>query len=109
MLKRVGCDGRAYRTATGFVLKAGSTGRAATTLSLSQAMRVRRQNLIDDGTLRVVDDQVEVTRDYESGSPSWAGVVLTGGAINGRTAWKNVAGQTIQEVESSAVHGNRPG
>ncbi len=60
-----------------------------------------RQRLKDEGVLCVSENHLVFTRDEEFSSPSAAAAVVHGGHANGLTAWKNKAGKTLKEIEST--------
>lgn len=59
-----------------------------------------RQQLKDQGALKVEADYLLFTKDVEFSSPSAAAAVIHGGHTNGLTAWKNKVGKTIKQLES---------
>lgn len=62
-----------------------------------------RQKLKDDGILAVESDHLLFTQDMEFSSPSAAAAVIHGGHANGLTAWKNIDGKTLKELESKEL------
>lgn len=62
-----------------------------------------RQKLKDDGILTVESDHLLFTQDMEFSSPSAAAAVIHGGHANGLTAWKNLDGKTLKELESKEL------
>lgn len=59
-----------------------------------------RQQLKDQGILKVAADRLSFIKDVEFSSPSAAAAVIHGGHANGLIAWKNKAGKTLKEIES---------
>ncbi|MEA2165645.1 MAG: hypothetical protein QOK37_3772 [Thermoanaerobaculia bacterium] len=62
-----------------------------------------RQDLIKTGVLVLAGDRYRFTRAIEFSSPSTAAGVIQGGSANGLTAWRNVSGQTLKELEEPSV------
>lgn len=60
-----------------------------------------RQQLKDKGALKENTDYLLFTKDIEFSSPSAAAAVIHGGHANGLTAWKNMDGKTLKELESA--------
>lgn len=59
-----------------------------------------RQRLKSEGVLVIEAGHLRFTKDTEFSSPSAAAAVIHGGTANGRTAWKNKAGETLKDLES---------
>lgn len=59
-----------------------------------------RQRLKDEGVLVQESNYLVFKRDEEFSSPSAAAAVIHGGHANGLTAWKNINGKTLKEIES---------
>lgn len=94
-------DAQGYDGSAGFLVKAGSTGRATTTPSLHTAVVVGRERLIRDGVLNEADGRLVLTQDYVFTSPSWAAAHLLGRNANGRTEWKDSSGQTLKSIQDA--------
>ena len=59
-----------------------------------------REQLLKDGVLAPAAGHLVFTKNHEFSSPSAAAAVIHGGTANGRTAWKDVSGQTLKQLES---------
>lgn len=78
-----------------YVVKGGSTARKEEAGALQQTYRTARQQLLENGVLRVDSDAVlSFTQDYSFKSPTAAAQVVSGYSINGRDAWKSKVDQT---------------
>lgn len=86
------------RTASGFVVFAGSQAVLEHRASATQT-RTQREQLIEKGVLRQKGDALVFTKDIEFGSPSTAGGVVRGGNTNGLINWKNSSGKQLKEIE----------
>lgn len=98
-IKAKGIEAKGRRTANGFLIARGSQ----TTLEpmpRATRMKSKRQKLIDLGVLEARENCLVFTDDYEFSSPSYAGSVVKGGAINGLKAWKNKQGISLKALES---------
>lgn len=60
-----------------------------------------REQLANDGVLVAGNGYFEFTKNHEFSSPSAAAAVIYGGTANGRTAWKDVSGKTLKQLEAS--------
>ena len=86
----------------GFVVLSGSTIATDTNPSLADGPNRLRSKLLEDGTIRNSGDRLEFTKDHLFSSPSQAAAIVTGGSINGRTAWKTTTGISLKDLEESA-------
>ncbi len=91
-----------YRTASGFVVEAGSTAVEALRKSAyNYPWLVRlRERLIEDGALVQTPSGYTFSRDTEFDSPSGAATVICGGTANGLTVWKDGLGRQLKEIET---------
>ncbi len=98
------CRAFGDRSATGFVIYAGSTAslsdrpgaakHGAWTLEL-------RSKLKENGSLVEKDGSLTFTRDVEFSSPSAAAATVAGGPAAGPKCWKDRSGRTLKDTESS--------
>lgn len=98
-----GIEARGEQTSNGFVIFKGS--RAVLADRPSAAVQhpfvvTLRQKLVSDGTLIENSGSYQFTKDTEFTSPSSAAAVVHGGGANGLTAWKNLQGKTLKEMEA---------
>jgi hypothetical protein len=98
-----GAEARGQRTASGFVVVAGS----AAVLQEREAAKsypyvlARRHQLLKDGTLIEKDGFLLFTKNVEFTSPSAAAAVVHGGSANGLIAWKTQDGRTLKQLDES--------
>jgi hypothetical protein len=87
-------------TDEGFVVYQASTGTQASKSHLSPGYNALREQLFADGSLvKRPDGTTAFTKDVLFPSPSTAAAILTGGAINGREAWRDEHNRTLKEIE----------
>jgi Domain of unknown function (DUF4357) len=96
-------DATGVDTAQGFLVKAGSRGRAQEVPSMHEWLRNIRKSLIGQGILAIDGDHLFLTQDYAFDSPSSAAGVLLGRAANGRTEWKDAHGNTLKQLQIAAL------
>ncbi len=91
------------RTSTGFVVYKGSQAVLAHRPSAVK-VKGKREKLVQEGILKESGDHYIFTADIEFSSPSSAGAIISGGATNGLTAWRNKGGTTLKMLESNDGH-----
>jgi len=96
--RRGGFEARGVYNEEGFVVLAGSKGRADFLESASAPVRSQRQKLIDDEVIISHGDHISFTRDTVFQSPSAAASAVCAGSANGWIEWKDDAGRTLDEV-----------
>lgn len=101
--QQAGCQGQADSTSEGLIVLSGSYGNASARPSAIQSIVRSRQSLIDRGIAQIRGSKFALTQDHLFASPSQAAAVLVGGSMNGREAWKNAAGKSINEIEAATV------
>ncbi|MGB0652076.1 MAG: GIY-YIG nuclease family protein [Thermoplasmatota archaeon] len=82
-----------------FLVTRGSEARSDETGSCPAKVRAVRAKLRDEGILVQRGDKLAFTADHVFNSPSLAAGVVYGGSSNGRTAWSNDEGRTINELD----------
>lgn len=87
----------------GFVVFAGSQGRAAHVASIHAYMLDLRNELIATGILADEGSSLRMTQDYVFNSPSTAAGVLLGRTANGRIEWRNEKGLTLKMLQARSV------
>lgn len=103
-LKASGTDGRGLYTPEGFVVLKGSVGRRANVPSIAETGEGRfRKKLVETGVMVEQGDLVVFPKDHLFGSPSMAGIALTGRTTNGWKEWKNAAGVTLDKLKRGNV------
>ncbi len=101
-----GVDAKGAVTDEGFMVYAGSVGAGKVRETLSPGWRALRDDLIAANTVKLDAKGVRFEGDVLFQSPSAAASVLCGGVWGGRTAWKNAAGKSINDLEKAlAEHG----
>ncbi|MFC9358069.1 GIY-YIG nuclease family protein [Rhodococcus sp. NPDC057014] len=89
-LKKEGLAAKAQEIDGEFTVLVGSQARIAWTGKHNEGYQRLREKLEQDGTIVLTDDgsTMHFTRPQVFGSPSAAGAVVLGRAVNGRTDWK---------------------
>ena len=97
-----GKDARAEGTETpdGFVVYAGSLGRAGEVPSIHGYITQLRSTLVEKGVLAPDGAHYRVTEDHLFPSPSQAAMVLLGRTANGRIEWRTSEGTTLKELQT---------
>jgi hypothetical protein len=88
------------RTTNGFTVFAGSQAVLKHRASARRFAKIRDQH-VEKGILQEQDDHFVFTKDMEFGSPSTAGAIVRGGSTNGLTAWKDINGIPLKEIEQN--------
>lgn len=83
----------------GFVVFKGSEAKAKITPSCPEYLITLRKQLLANNILTQKGDHLIFTENYVFNSPSTAGGVIFGRSTNGWMAWKNKAGQTLDELK----------
>jgi len=87
-------------TEDGLIVFAGSLSNRADAPASHGYLVAKRQQLLKDGVLEVVDDKtLRFAKDYIFPSPSQAAAVVLGRNANGWTEWKYPDGRTLDEVK----------
>ena len=87
------------RSNRGFTVFKGSQAVLELRSSVSNAIKNRRQMLLDKKILIQENDYLIFTKDCEFSSPSTAGAIVRGGNTNGLTQWRNKDGKTLKDIE----------
>ncbi len=85
------------------VFKGSTCAPLPTEKATSQPLRLRRNRLVEDGTLAVVDGRTEFTRDALFKTPSGAAQVVLFRSANGWIEWKTPTGMTLAEATGRGV------
>jgi predicted GIY-YIG superfamily endonuclease len=97
-------DGRGLFTPEGFVVLAGSTGRAKLTAPTHGTWHINiRNELLAAGVIEVTGDAITFLKDHLFRTPSGAAVALLGRRANGWVEWKSPSGQTLDALERQKV------
>jgi hypothetical protein len=101
--RRAGCDASGFFGPEGMLVLSGSTGLSRVRSSHTERVAALRKSLEDEGVITMDDEKLEFLKDYLFTSPSAAGLVLSGGADNGRVNWKDANGLSISDLEQRAL------
>ncbi len=94
-----GVEAKGLYTAEGFVVLAGSIGRADTAPSLGETNERWRQRLLDAGVMKPdAQGRLVFPKDHLFKSPSGAAIALLGRTANGWKEWKSPQGKTLHEL-----------
>lgn len=85
------------------VFKGSTCAPLPTEKATSHTLRLRRNRLVEDGTLAVVDGITEFTRDTLFKTPSGAAQVVLFRSANGWVEWKTQTGMTLAEATGRGV------
>jgi len=92
-----------YEARKRFVVMQNSMSRISETNSCPDTVRVLRQKLRDEGVLVQNGGGLLFTADHAFNSPSLAAAVIYGGSVNGRSAWKNADGRSINDLDKLSL------
>jgi hypothetical protein len=98
-----GCDATGYQTSEGLLVLAGSQGRPGLRPSAPDSVGQQRDALQTQGVIRLSERELVFLKDRLFTSPSAAGGFILGGSNNGRTSWKNAAGQNLHQIEENQL------
>jgi hypothetical protein len=93
-----------YLTPNGIVVLSGSTAVLKERSSAKKwpSVMVQRNKLINEGGLVQIGDKYEFVKDAEFSSPSSAAAVIHGGSANGLTAWVNLDGKSLKDLQNES-------
>lgn len=105
-----GASAKAVWGKDGFVMLAGSTAVREVAQSFADrpefaGYRRLRDDLINDGILRVDGDLYKFAKDYVFKSPTSAAVTVLGNSTSGLSSWLDSEGKTIREREEASNSG----
>ncbi len=89
----------------GFLVFAGATARIEETASLSEPFSRLRRRLVETGVFVEDGGLYRLVEDHLFNSPSTAAMALLSRNANGRTEWKDFAGVTLKEHQTTAASG----
>jgi hypothetical protein len=92
-----------YEARKRFVVMQNSVSRLNETNSCPDNVRILRQKLRDDGVLGENSGVLTFTADHAFNSPSLAAAVVYGGSVNGRSAWVDADGKTINDIDKISL------
>ncbi len=105
-LKGSGAKGEGRDADEGFVVFKGATARDETVDSTQAYVIDHRKKLLESGVFVRENGTLQLSQDYTFSSPSMAAAILMGRNANGRIEWKNGQGQTLKEIQESALGEN---
>jgi uncharacterized protein with ParB-like and HNH nuclease domain len=90
----------AYATLKGhlFVVKKGSKATLSNQNSLQEALRNKKNELIDKRILIEDEDALVFSENYPFTSPSMAASIITGSSVNGKLLWKLDSGESLSDI-----------
>jgi len=94
-----GLIAKGRRTQQGFLVQEGSQAVAEHREGSSQGIKNQRDKLIVAKKLIPVGDHLVFTQDIELSSPSAAASIVRGGNTNGLSAWRDIQGKRLQDLE----------
>lgn len=97
------CKASARLTSNGIMVLSGSTMNAKEWDSFSGSYSNLRKTLLEKKIIEGRNDMYVFIDDYEFSSPSTAAAIVLGYSINGRTAWKDRSGRTLNEMEQAQL------
>ena len=92
-------------TSNGIEVQKGSGMNHHVTPSLSGSYSNLRKTLIEKGIVIEKSNKLEFVEDFEFSSPSTAAAIILGYSINGRVAWKDSRGKTMNDLEAEKING----
>ena len=98
-----GAQAEGTETADGFVVYAGSLGRADEVPSMQAWGSQMRATMIQEGILAVEADRLRLATDHLFASPTAAAMVLLGRTANGRIEWKTADGVTLKQLQTAGL------
>jgi hypothetical protein len=100
-LKGPHAEASGFDSAEGFIVLKGSKAKVLEVDSLSDSIKIERNQLIADGLFIQKENSYELTQDYTFTSPSKAAAIFMARNANGRTEWKNKTGITLKEIQEN--------
>lgn len=97
-----GVQAKGYVVPNGFLVLAGSQAVEKERASVERWPwpKNMRDDLLNRGVLTHRNGYLEFLQDAEFSSPSAAAAVIHGGHANGLTAWKDIQGKALKDIES---------
>lgn len=83
-----------------FVVKKGSKAILSDQDSLQDALRIKKNDLIDKEILIRYGGELIFTENYPFNSASMAAAIITGTSVNGKLLWKVSSGQSLSDISS---------
>ena len=98
-----GLTATGYLTPNGMLVLSGSQAVLNERASAQKwpSVLVQRNQLIEEGSLRKDSESYIFTKNVEFSSPSSAAATIHGGSANGLTAWVNLDGKQLKELQSA--------
>lgn len=84
-----------------FVVKRGSEANISTADSIHAGYKKLKMSLIENKTLKQIEDRLVFQKDFVFSSPSAAASIILGYRVSGPDYWKNDSGHTLKEILNS--------
>lgn len=97
-----GVTATGVETTEGFIVHKGSGVADKESEACHNYLRQMRATLEENGVLQRRGGLLIFTQDYVFSSPSTAGGVVQGRAVNGRTEWKTADGTTLKQLQEAS-------
>ena len=98
-----GLKASAKLTPNGLLVLQGSIMKPQPTPALAPTYLKIRNDLKEKNYVQETKAGLEFQQDYEFSSPSQAGAVILGYSVNGREAWKNSQGRSLNDLEKDKL------
>ncbi len=105
---KYGVEAEGIWTDQGFVVSKGSIGAHKLNGQLSSGWIKRREELIAEGSIEVLGEQIRFTKDVLFNSPTAASCTVSGGGRNGRMSWKDQHGTPLRDLENAFLGNDSP-
>ena len=99
IIEAKGIKASGYEDAKGFVVVKGSQLVKEETATVQKYVSTLRNDLLGQGVIVNNGQHYILAQDQVFGSPSTAAGVVLGKSVNGRTEWRNEAGQTLKQLQ----------
>lgn len=101
-IKAKGIVAHGYESPKGFTVKAGSEAVLKEVPSIHRYLSEIRKSLLENQTVRIVDQKLVFAQDYDFDSPSTAAGVVLARSANGRTEWTTETGTTLKALQEAS-------
>lgn len=98
-----GINATAYNTDEGIVVKKGSQANTNIAQSLSTGYRAMREELIQNGILKLEGNKYIFQYDHLFSTATPAAQIVVGYSINGRDCWKDKNGRSLKTIETESL------
>ena len=98
-----GAKGFGKATSEGFVVFEKSQVADPITDSYPKSMLKFRDELINEGIIKKIDNKLLISKDYLFSSSSTAAMIIMGRSANGLVEWKLKDGTTLRDYETAVI------